>query len=91
MSSFYAWVHVESARLGGAFRQYWRRIIAGAFCGWVASSLLGAFGIVWLEQQGVVASEGTVGIVGAAIVWSGMGLGAIVAYAMRQAPETERT
>ena len=86
MTRLLARAHVESIRLRSAVRRYWRRIVLGAVCGWFASSVLGAFGIVWLVSIGAVRSEEGVALVGAAIVWSGVGVGALVAYAMRPAP-----
>ena len=93
MARLLARAHVESNRLRAAVRRYWRRLALGAACGWFASSVLGAFAIVWLESVGVVNSEETVALVGAAIVWGGIGVGALVAYAMRpQArPQTATT
>lgn len=88
MTAWLARAHVESLRFGAAVRRYWRRLLAGAFCGWVGSSVLGAFAVVWLESEGIVRSEETALLVGAAIVWSGVGLGALVAYAMRRTPQT---
>lgn len=85
MTTLLARAHVESTRLLSAMRRYWRRIVLGAVCGWFASSVLGAFGVVWLESIGAVRSEEGVALVGAAIVWSGIGLGALVAYAIRPA------
>lgn len=89
MTTLLARAHLESVRLGSAVRRYWRRIVLGALCGWIGSSVLGAFGIVWLESVGLVRSEGTVALVGAGIVWFGVGLGALVAYAMRPRPAAE--
>jgi hypothetical protein len=86
MTRLLALAHVESIRLRSAVRRHWRRIVLGAVCGWFASSVLGAFGIVWLESIGAIRSEEGVALVGAAIVWSGIGVGALVAYAIRPAP-----
>ena len=86
MTRLLARAHVESIRLRSAVRRYWRRIALGAVCGWFASSVLGALGIVWLESIGAVRSEEGVALVGTAIVWSGIGVGALVAYAIRPAP-----
>jgi hypothetical protein len=85
MTRLVARTQVEVLRLGGALRRYWRRIALGAVCGWFASSVVGAFFLVWLEAVGIVRSEEVVALLGAAIVWFGIGLGAIVAYAMRPA------
>ena len=91
MTTLLARAHLESVRLGSAVRRYWRRMILGAFCGWIGSSVLGAFGIVWLESLGVLRSEATVALVGAGIVWFGIGLGMIVAYAIRPHPTPQQT
>ena len=78
--------HLEWSRVWSAARRYWRRMVLGAVCGWLASSLLGAFAIVWLESVGVIRSEDAVALVGAGIVWFGIGLGMVVAYAIRPQP-----
>jgi hypothetical protein len=90
MTTLLARAHLESVRLGNAVRRYWRRMILGALCGWIGSSVLGAFGIVWLESLGVLGSEAAVATVGAGIVWFGIGLGMIVAYAIRPQPTPQR-
>jgi len=90
MTTLLARAHVELVLLRGAVRHHWRRLLAGAFCGWVASSVLGAFGIVWLEETGVIRSEETAALLGAAFVWSGIGLGALLAYAVRPRPAPQR-
>jgi len=87
MTRLLARTQVEALRLGGALRRYWRRIALGAVCGWFASSVAGAFFLVWLEAVGIVHSEEVVALLGAAIVWFGIGLGAIVAYAIRPSVE----
>lgn len=89
MITLLARAHVESLRLRTALRRHWRRLVLGAVCGWFAASLLGAFAVVWLESVGLVRSEETVALVGAGIVWSGIGLGALVAYAIRPQPRSQ--
>lgn len=91
MTTLLAWAQVETFRLGGALRRYWRRIALGAACGWFASSVGGAFLLVWLESVGFLRSEGTVAVVGAGLVWSGIALGAVVAYAMRPQAHAARS
>jgi len=85
MTVLLARAHVTALRFRGSLRQYWKRIVLGAFCGWVASSVLGAFALVWLEVQAQISSD-TSALLGAAIVWSGTALGGLVAYAARPSP-----
>jgi hypothetical protein len=87
MTTLLAWAQVETFRLGGALRQYWRRIALGAACGWFASSVGGAFLLVWLESLGLLRSEGSIAVVGTAVVWSGVAIGGLVAYALRPQPQ----
>lgn len=75
-------LHVATLRLGVALRQYWKRVAVGAVCGWLVSTVLGAFVLVVLETRDVISTE-TSPLLGAALVWSGVGLGSLVAYASR--------
>ena len=83
MTTLLARAQVETLRFGGALRQYWKRIVLGGLCGWIGSSVLGALFLVWVELAGLVRSEEAIALLGAAIVWSGIALGGLVAYAMR--------
>jgi hypothetical protein len=80
-------MHVAALCLGGALRRYWKRIAVGALCGWLLSTVLGAFALVGLEVHGSISAE-TSPLLGAALVWSGVGLGSLTAYALRPRPET---
>jgi hypothetical protein len=75
-------LHVTTLGLGVALRQYWKRVAVGAFCGWLVSTVLGAFVLVALETRDVISAE-TSPLLGAALVWGGIGLGSLVAYASR--------
>lgn len=90
MTTLLTRAHLETVRVVSAVRRYWRRMLLGAVCGWFGSSVLGAFAIVWLESVGLLRSEGTVALVGAGIVWFGIGLGMIVAYAIRPQATAQR-
>lgn len=79
-------MHVTALRLVGALRRYWKRIAVGALCGWLLSTVLGAFALVGLESRALISTE-TSPLLGAALVWSGVGLGSLIAYASR--PRTE--
>ena len=79
-------MHVAVLCLGGALRRYWKRIAVGALCGWLLSTVLGAFALVGLEVHGSISAE-TSPLLGAALVWSGVGLGSLTAFALR--PRTE--
>jgi hypothetical protein len=81
-------MQVQALRLRGALGRYWRRIAVGAFCGWLLSSVLGAFTIVWLEWMTVVSSDEAAALLGAAFVWSGTALGGVLAYAARPQRDT---
>jgi hypothetical protein len=75
-------MHIVTLRLRVALRRYWKRIAVGAACGWLASTVVGAFVLVGLEMQDVISAEASP-FVGAALVWSGVGLGSLVGYASR--------
>jgi len=75
-------MHVATLRLGGALRQYWKRIVVGAASGWLVSTVLGAFALVGLESRALISAD-TSPLLGAGLVWSGIGLGSLIAYASR--------
>ena len=75
-------MHVAMLRLGVTLRRYWKRIAVGAVCGWLVSSVLGAFILVGLEARDLISAE-TSPLLGAALVWGGVGLGSLIAYAAR--------
>lgn len=83
MSVVLARLHVTGLRLGWAVRRHWKRIGVGVACGWLVATVLGAFALVWLESRGVISPTETAPIVAAGIVWFGMAIGGLTAYAVR--------
>ena len=79
-------IHLAALRLGGGVRRYWKRIAVGALCGWLVSTVLGAFALVGLESQALISTD-TTPLLGAALVWGGIGLGSLIAYGSR--PRTQ--
>lgn len=71
-------------RLRGAVRRHWRRIVAGAFVGWLFAVIGGAFALASLEFHGLV-SRTTSDELGIVIVLYGVGAGALFAYVIRPA------
>lgn len=69
-------------RLRGAVRAHWRRILVGAFFGWVFAVIGGAFGLASLEFHHVI-SRSTSDDLGVIVVLYGVGLGALLAYVFR--------
>jgi len=82
MARLLARAHLAVVAFAAAARRHWRRIAVGAFVGWLVSSVAGAFVLVWFESTGLIDAE-TSPLVGAALVWGGMGVGALLAYAAR--------
>jgi hypothetical protein len=81
-STIWLWPVTAFVRLRGAVRQYWKRVLVGAFVGWVFAVIGGAFALANLEFWGLV-SENTSDTVGIATPLAGVGLGALIAYAGR--------
>ena len=78
------WLFFELGRLREAVRTSWRRILAGAFFGWLLAVVGGAFALASLEFHGIV-SRTTSDDLGIIIVLYGVGMGALFAYAIRPA------
>ncbi|MGH3135693.1 MAG: hypothetical protein ACRDPV_04275 [Gaiellaceae bacterium] len=78
-------VHMAMLRLGDALRRYWRRIAIGAFCGWLVSTVFGALALVGFESANWITAEDS-SLLGPAIVWMGVGVGACVAYVAKPDP-----
>jgi hypothetical protein len=81
---FSLWLFVELGRLRRAVRTSWRRILAGAFAGWLVAVVGGAFALAALEFHGIV-SRTTSDDLGIIIVLYGVGMGALFAYVIRPA------
>lgn len=69
-------MRVATLGLGVALHRYWERLAVGAVCGWLVSSVLGAFMLVGLEARDVI-SAGISPLLGAALAWGGVGLGSL--------------
>ena len=82
----YLWARIELARLTGAVRGHWKRILVGALVGWLFAVVGGAFALASLEFHGLV-SRGTSDEFGIVIVLYGVGIGALNAYTFRPAPQ----
>lgn len=84
-SRVFLWPFLESRRLSDAFGRHWKRILLGAFAGWIVASVAGAVTLAALEVAGLISRE-TSDALGIVIVLGGVGLGALIAYAMRPTP-----
>lgn len=86
-TGLWLWPILAAGRLQGAVRQYWKRILVGAFVGWAFAVVGGAVALVSLEVYDVI-TRSTSDDLGIVLVLYGVGLGALNAYALR--PATER-
>lgn len=82
--------YVAALGVRAAMREYWKRIAVGALCGWLITSVVGAFAVVGFESWHLITAEDST-LLGAAIVWMGMGVGAMVAFVARPQPVERRT
>jgi hypothetical protein len=78
------WPILATARLRAAARQHWRRILLGAFVGWLFAVIGGAFTLASLEFHHVI-GQTTSDELGIVLVLYGVGIGALNAYALRPA------
>jgi hypothetical protein len=88
MAGWYAlwlWPAAAVARLRAAVRSQWKRILIGAFVGWLVAVVGGAFALAGLETEGIV-STATSDDLGIVIVLYGVGFGALLAYVARPSP-----
>lgn len=82
-----AWVSAlgASIRLRLAIRTHWRRILVGAFVGWLFAVVGGAFALASLEFHHFI-TRTTSDDLGVIIVLYGVGVGALNAYTFRPQP-----
>ena len=80
--ALWLWPLTALERFRRAVRMYWKRVLFGAFVGWLFAVVGGAFGLASLEFWGVV-SQQTSDSLGIVTVFAGIGLGALIAYAGR--------
>jgi len=83
-SRVWLWPLTAGERFRKALSQHWRRILVGAFVGWVFAVIGGAFSLASLEFWGVI-SQAMSDSLGIVTVLAGVGLGALIAYAGRPA------
>ena len=89
MTVWFTRIYVATLRLREALREYWKRIAVGAFCGWLLSSVLGAFALVAFESAHLITAEDSA-FLGPAVVLMGMGVGGLVAYVAKPDPADSR-
>ena len=82
--ALWLWPLLAFHRLRAATREHWKRVLAGAFVGWLFAVVGGAFALASLEFHGLVSST-TSDELGIVIVLYGVGIGALNAYALRPA------
>lgn len=70
-----AQVWLEEIR--GGIRRAWRRILLGAFGGWAAATVFGAFALAFAAPWISSSASNMLGVV---IVWLGIVLGGLVGY-----------
>ena len=95
-SGLWLWPLMASGRVREALRQHWKRILVGAFVGWLFAVVGGAIALASLEVHNVI-SRATSDELGVVFVLYGVGLGALNAYTFRpratgaaEAPTTTR-
>jgi NADH:ubiquinone oxidoreductase subunit 5 (subunit L)/multisubunit Na+/H+ antiporter MnhA subunit len=76
------WLLLASVRLRDGARQHWKRILVGAFVGWLCAVVGGAIALAGLEVHHVI-SRTTSDELGVVLVLYGVGLGALNAYTFR--------
>jgi hypothetical protein len=84
--TIWLWPATAIPRLRAAVRHHWKRILVGAFVGWLFAVIGGAFALASLESHQVV-SRDTSDELGIVLVLYGVGLGALNAYALRPVRE----
>ena len=82
VEGWWLWPIGALVRLRGAVHAHWRRILVGAFVGWVFAVIGGAFGLASLEFHHLISPATSDGL-GVIIVLYGVGLGALLAYVFR--------
>ncbi len=85
-NAWWVWTLLASERLRSAMRQHWKRVLMGAFVGWIFAVIGGAFALASLEFHGLVSTT-TSDELGIVIVLYGVGIGALNAYNFRPAAE----
>jgi hypothetical protein len=81
-SGLWLWPLMAGARLRAGVHEHWKRILVGAFVGWLFAVIGGAIALAALELNHVI-SQATSDGLGIIIVLYGVGIGALNAYAFR--------
>lgn len=89
-TGLWLWPLLASARLRAGFSQHWKRILVGAFVGWLFAVVGGAIALAALELNHVI-SRTTSDDLGVILVLYGVGFGALNAYTFRPRPHAERS
>ena len=79
------WALAATFRMRAAVRVYWKRILIGAFVGWLLAVVGGAFALASLEVHQLITPT-TSNDLGVIIVLYGVGIGALNAYVFRPQP-----
>jgi hypothetical protein len=82
VNTLWLWPLMAGTRFRAAVHQHWKRILVGAFVGWLFAVVGGAFALAWLEIQKVI-THSTADDLGIVLVLYGVGVGALNAYALR--------
>jgi hypothetical protein len=82
LDGLWLWPVGALVRLQGAVRAHWKRILVGAFVGWLFAVVGGAFALASLEFHELVSHETSDGL-GIILVLYGVGFGALFAYVLR--------
>lgn len=89
-SGLWLWPLLASARMRDGVRQHWKRILVGAFLGWLLAVVGGAIGLAALELHHVI-TRTTSDDLGIILVLYGVGIGALNAYAFRPRVQARET
>jgi hypothetical protein len=81
-SGLWLWPLLATTRLRDGVREHWKRILVGAFVGWLLAVVGGAVALALLEIHHVI-SHATSDDLGIIIVLYGVGIGALNAYTFR--------
>ncbi len=86
LDGLWLWPVGALVRLRAAVRTHWKRILVGAFVGWLFAVVGGAFALASLEFHHLISTDTSDGL-GIVLVLYGVGFGALFAYVAR--PQTE--
>ena len=76
-----AWIHLDT--FFSAIKRNWKRLLVGAFLGWIITTLTGALLDYFVWYSGFDLSLMVRNIIAVIYVYSGIIFGALIAYAIR--------